>query len=77
MKAALVLGLINRSLDVTEADRFGLRGEVLDAALKEDLAAGRHPFILSTSSWRSECIELGCITSQNSRYCGHDFVWSG
>ena len=49
-KAGLVLGLKVRALQVTTEDDFALRGETLNAALKEDVATGFHPFILSMSS---------------------------
>ncbi|KLO11491.1 hypothetical protein SCHPADRAFT_470893 [Schizopora paradoxa] len=45
-KAALILGLTNRILDVTLDDNLALRGSTLRAALEEDMAAGKHPFIL-------------------------------
>lgn len=47
-KAGLVLGLKVRALEVTAEDDFALRGETLEVALKEDLDAGLHPFVLST-----------------------------
>jgi aromatic-L-amino-acid decarboxylase len=46
-KAGLVLGLKVRTLEVTAEDDFALRGETLDVALKEDVDAGLHPFVLS------------------------------
>ncbi|OJA12592.1 hypothetical protein AZE42_06905 [Rhizopogon vesiculosus] len=45
-KAGLVLGLKVRVLQVTAEDEFALRGETLEVALKEDVDAGLHPFIL-------------------------------
>jgi aromatic-L-amino-acid/L-tryptophan decarboxylase len=48
-KAALILGVQCRALDVTPEDKFALRGDTLRKALAEDKAAGRHPFILSAS----------------------------
>ncbi|KAF8198043.1 pyridoxal phosphate-dependent transferase, partial [Pholiota molesta] len=45
-KAALVLGLQIRSLDVKAEDNFALRGEGLRHALQEDEKLGRKPFIL-------------------------------
>jgi aromatic-L-amino-acid/L-tryptophan decarboxylase len=46
-KAALVLGLTVRALDVTFEDHFSLKGATLQAALEEDVREGRIPFILS------------------------------
>lgn len=45
-KAGLVLGLKVRALEVTAEDDFALRGETLEVALKEDVDAGLHPFII-------------------------------
>ncbi|KAF8971067.1 pyridoxal phosphate-dependent transferase [Flammula alnicola] len=45
-KAALVLGLKVRALDVKLEDQFSLRGDVLRDALEEDARIGRKPFIL-------------------------------
>jgi aromatic-L-amino-acid/L-tryptophan decarboxylase len=48
-KAALILGLRVRALDVdvtVVADNTGLTGEVLRAAVEEDHAQGLHPFVL-------------------------------
>lgn len=52
VKAALVLGLECRALDVTAEDHFALRGSVLRKALKEDSRRGKHPFILSMCQYR-------------------------
>ena len=49
VKAALVLGLECRSLEVTPEDRFALRGETLRSALAEDAARGKRPFVLGKS----------------------------
>lgn len=46
-KAALILGLSFRALEVSRDDAYALRGETLQKALKEDRAAGKIPFILS------------------------------
>ncbi|KAL5519895.1 hypothetical protein ACEPAG_1555 [Sanghuangporus baumii] len=45
-KAALILGLRARALDVTLENVFSLRGNALQAALEEDINAGFHPFVL-------------------------------
>ena len=54
-KAALILGLSLRELDVTVEDNFSLRGEVLLRALEEDVGRGKKPFILS------QCLSLICF----------------
>ncbi|KAI9331792.1 pyridoxal phosphate-dependent transferase [Zopfochytrium polystomum] len=46
LKAALILGLDFRALDVRKEDAFALRGHTLRAALEEDTKAGRVPFML-------------------------------
>ncbi|CAO1619118.1 unnamed protein product [Parajaminaea phylloscopi] len=48
-KAALILGLDFRALEVTKADGFALRGHTLKAALEEDEKRGRTPFMLIAS----------------------------
>lgn len=48
-KAALVLGLSARALEVTLEDNLALRGETLQRALEDDIRSGKHPFILSQS----------------------------
>ncbi|KAK0550247.1 hypothetical protein OC846_003727 [Tilletia horrida] len=45
-KAALVLGLAFRALEVRAEDAYALRGETLKAALEQDTQAGRVPFML-------------------------------
>lgn len=49
-KAALVLGLQVRAIEVAAEDNFSLRGNTLRAALDEDEKVGRKPFILSMSA---------------------------
>lgn len=49
VKAAMILGLAIRALDVKAEDNFSLRGETLRAALEDDKEKGRMPFILSQS----------------------------
>ena len=46
-KAALILGLRERSLNVLPEDNYGLRGATLKQALEDDQKDGYHPFILS------------------------------
>jgi len=48
-KAALVLGLQLRSIEVRSEDEFSLREDALRNALEEDAKIGRKPFILSES----------------------------
>lgn len=48
-KAALILGLDFRALPVSHEDGLSLTGETLRAALEEDEAAGRVPFMLVAS----------------------------
>lgn len=49
IKAAMVLGLAFRALDVYAKDGYNLRGEVLRRALQEDTAKGLVPFMLIAS----------------------------
>jgi aromatic-L-amino-acid decarboxylase len=46
-KAALILGVQFRALEVTADDNFSLRGATLSRALKEDREKGIHPYLLS------------------------------
>jgi aromatic-L-amino-acid decarboxylase len=46
-KAALILGLSFRALEVKREDNFALRGETLRQALELDGKSGKTPFILS------------------------------
>jgi aromatic-L-amino-acid decarboxylase len=46
-KAALILGLSMRAIDVSSKDNYALRGEMLRNVLEEDTLAGRKPFVLS------------------------------
>lgn len=68
-KAGLVLGLKVRALQVTAEDDFALRGETLEVALKEDVDAGFHPFMLSMllvvdlTPWNS-CCSLQSLQSE-------------
>ncbi|KAG8894816.1 hypothetical protein FRC01_012726, partial [Tulasnella sp. 417] len=55
-KAALILGLSFRALEVSRDDAYGLRGATLQKALEEDRAAGKIPFILiATVGTTSSC----------------------
>lgn len=45
-KAAMMLGIRFRALDVARKDAYGLRGATLAAAIAEDQAKGRVPFML-------------------------------
>lgn len=76
-KAALVLGLTARALEVSADDAMGLRGATLQKALKEDAEAGLHPFVLSEYSSshaiRGIYLVLPRLFSCNRR---HDLVWS-
>lgn len=45
VKAGLVLGLEVRALEVKKEDEYGVRGETVRAALQEDVARGKRPFI--------------------------------
>ncbi|KAF9268742.1 PLP-dependent transferase, partial [Marasmius fiardii PR-910] len=46
MKAALILGLQLRAIEVRFEDNFALKGDALRSAIKEDTKAGKRPFIL-------------------------------
>ncbi|KAG9126716.1 hypothetical protein FRC07_002259 [Ceratobasidium sp. 392] len=82
-KAALVLGLQFRPIQVDKKDNFALRGDTLKSAIEEDLA--RVATVGTTSSGAIDNIpEIGQPTkSADARYCGwrdhlvrdHPDVW--
>ncbi|TDL17217.1 hypothetical protein BD410DRAFT_816531 [Rickenella mellea] len=83
-KAALVLGLKERSLDVNLDDGFGLRGEALQMALDEDIKAGLHPFFIiatigTTSSGAIDHLSEICSVAQSypSLWIHVDAAWAG
>jgi aromatic-L-amino-acid decarboxylase len=49
-KAALILGLQFRAIEVYAKDNYALRGDSLIKALEEDHKAGKHPFVISKLS---------------------------
>ncbi|KIP09950.1 hypothetical protein PHLGIDRAFT_28767 [Phlebiopsis gigantea 11061_1 CR5-6] len=84
VKAALVLGLECRSLEVKPEDRFALRGETLRRALAEDAAKGKRPFVLvatvgTTSSGAVDRLgEIGEVLQDHSSIWIHvDAAWAG
>lgn len=58
-KAALVLSLQLRTIEVSSEDRYALQGSSLRAALEEDAKLGRKPFILSQYRFLSERASCG------------------
>ena len=66
-KAALVLGLAARSLEVTAEDNYRLRGDTLRKALEEDHRTGKKPFILS--EFGSHAVEIFKTCSYHFRSC--------
>ncbi|PCH37501.1 PLP-dependent transferase [Wolfiporia cocos MD-104 SS10] len=84
VKASLVLGLECRILDVRAEDEYALRGETLRAALQEDTAKGKHPFILiatigTTSSGAIDRLgEIGEVAKDYPDLWIHvDAAWAG
>ncbi|KAG8699549.1 hypothetical protein FRC08_005222 [Ceratobasidium sp. 394] len=83
-KAALVLGLQFRAIQVDIKDHFSLRGHTLKSAIDEDLGRGRHPFVLiatvgTTSSGAIDNIpEIGQALSEHPDVWLHiDAAWAG
>ncbi|TDL17215.1 hypothetical protein BD410DRAFT_794507 [Rickenella mellea] len=82
-KAALILGIKVRSLEVNLSDNFGLRGETLRNALEEDIRAGLHPFIIvatigTTSSGAIDHLNEICVVAQEYSLWMHvDAAWAG
>lgn len=83
-KAALILGVQCRALEVRSEDRFALRGSTLSSALEEDRANGRSPFIMiatvgTTSSGAVDRIdEIGDVLREHPDTWLHvDAAWAG
>ncbi|EJC97858.1 uncharacterized protein FOMMEDRAFT_171270 [Fomitiporia mediterranea MF3/22] len=83
-KAALILGLQVRALEVTLEDAFSLRGVTLRNALEEDKKAGLHPFVLiatvgTTSSGAVDDLpEIFEIAREHRSLWVHvDAAWAG
>lgn len=84
VKAALILGLECRALNVTSEDQFALKGITLEKALAEDTAKGKHPFVLigtvgTTSSGAVDRLsEIGeVLKSHPSIWLHVDAAWAG
>lgn len=84
-KAALVLGLQFRAIEVFAENGYALRGDSLISAMEEDRKVGRHPFVIS------ECLApllcLCCVSFiaieillflllLSSRDCGYNVLGS-
>lgn len=83
-KAALILGLQFKAIEVYAKDNYSLRGESLVKALEEDRQAGMHPFVViatvgTTSSGAIDNIEeVGQALSDHPDLWLHiDAAWAG
>ncbi|KZO92342.1 hypothetical protein CALVIDRAFT_308478 [Calocera viscosa TUFC12733] len=82
-KAALILGLNFRALDVHPTFQYGLRGSTLQKAIGEDREAGKHPFVLiatlgTTSTGAIDCMsEIGPIVRDSGIWMHVDAAWAG
>ncbi|KAG8997249.1 hypothetical protein FRB94_007779 [Tulasnella sp. JGI-2019a] len=83
-KAALILGLTFRALEVSKEDNYGLRGAELKKALEEDRSAGLAPFIFiatvgTTSSGAIDYLdEIGQVAESYPDLWIHvDAAWAG
>ncbi|KAF8528411.1 pyridoxal phosphate-dependent transferase [Hysterangium stoloniferum] len=83
IKASLILGITCRALEVKVEDDYGLRGDVLRAALEEDKTNGRHPFMLiatvgTTGTAAIDRIdEIGSIAQESGLWIHVDSAWAG
>ncbi|RPD53751.1 hypothetical protein L226DRAFT_492786 [Lentinus tigrinus ALCF2SS1-7] len=84
VKAGLVLGLQVRALEVKKENEYGLRGEDLRAALEEDHARGKRPFIVvatvgTTNSGAIDYLEeIGEVLKAYPSIWYHvDAAWAG
>ncbi|GBE83575.1 predicted protein [Sparassis crispa] len=84
VKTGLVFGLACRVLEVSADDEYGLRGAVVKKALEEDLANGKHPFLVvgsvgTTSSGAIDRVgEIGETLREYPSIWFHvDAAWAG
>ncbi|KZT04883.1 uncharacterized protein LAESUDRAFT_760636 [Laetiporus sulphureus 93-53] len=83
VKASLVLGLECRIVDVRAEDNYALRGDTLRAALEEDKAKGKRPFLLiatvgTTSSGAVDRLEeIGQVVQDHPLWIHVDGAWAG
>lgn len=73
-KAALVLGLSFRALEVSKEDNYALRGSTLREAIDRDRASGRHPFIVRQYHPDQRTMHLSLSEFPNSCY-GGDYIF--
>ncbi|KAF8602719.1 hypothetical protein BDV93DRAFT_533368 [Ceratobasidium sp. AG-I] len=83
-KAALVLGLQFRAIEVFAEDQYALRGNSLINAMEEDRKAGRHPFVIiatvgTTSSGAIDNVaQIGKVVRDHPDLWLHiDAAWAG
>ncbi|KAJ7188572.1 pyridoxal phosphate-dependent transferase [Mycena filopes] len=75
LKAARVLGLQVRALEVTAADRYALRGDTLRAALLEDLLMGHKPFILMATVGTTSSGAVDNLPEIQAVLADHPDIW--
>ena len=66
-----MLGLQVRALEVTKEDEYGVRGTAVRAALEEDAARGKRPFIFGEHVTPASVI-VKLITARTSGHSGVD-----
>lgn len=83
-KAAMMLGLDFRAIEVSRGDDYALRGDALEKALQEDEARGKVPFMLvatlgTTSSGAIDNLqEIVQVTQSREALWVHvDAAWAG
>ncbi|EJU05861.1 hypothetical protein DACRYDRAFT_75274 [Dacryopinax primogenitus] len=82
-KAALILGLNFKALEVYPTYQYGLRGSTLQKAILEDRQKGKHPFVLiatlgTTSTGAIDCMpEIGPIAKEAGLWMHVDAAWAG
>jgi len=67
-KAALILGLRERAIDVDDelGSGWGLGADKLEQCIREDREAGLHPFIVGTYRCTPSPLSTLCLTSNNA-----------
>ncbi|CAE6446326.1 unnamed protein product [Rhizoctonia solani] len=74
-KAALILGLHFRAIEVHAKDNYALRGESLVKALEEDREDGKHPFVVIATVGTTSSGAIDNIEEVGKALIGYPNIW--
>ncbi|KEP45565.1 aromatic-L-amino-acid decarboxylase [Rhizoctonia solani 123E] len=74
-KAALILGLQFRAIEVHAKDNYALRGESLVNALEEDRKDGKHPFVVIATVGTTSSGAIDNIEEVGEALIGYPDIW--